>query len=303
MEWLNYHHLYYFWAVAREGSIVRAVPLLHLSQPAISGQIRKLEKSLGVRLFQRAGRGIVLTDEGRNIYRYADDIFALGREMQRSIHGGASTRLSRLTVGVAQSLPKSIIHELLEPTRAAGIPIQLVCREGPVEQLLTRLASHELDVLFADEPAPSFVPVRAFNHLLGESSVTLFAKGKRATMLRKQFPRSLDGQPFLLPADGTALRRALDDWFETVAIRPEIRGVFDDSALLKSFGQVGAGVFAAPTAVAAIICSQYKVQTIGTVDDIRERFFAISIDRKLRHPAVIAITKAARQHLFGRARH
>jgi LysR family transcriptional activator of nhaA len=298
MQWLNYHHLLYFWTVAREGSIVRACAQLHLTQPTISGQLRSLEKALGGKLFARAGRNLVLTDTGRLVFRYADDIFALGRELQDTLAGRPAGRPLRLVVGVADSLPKLIVYRLLEPALRLPEPVQIVCEQGKPEQLLAQLALHTLDVVLADAPVGPAHKIRAFNHLLGESGVSFFATARLAARYRRGFPRSLDGAPFLLPAENTMLRRALDQWFDAQGIRPLIRGEFADPALLKVFGQSGTGVFAVRTAVAAETQRQHRVRLLGRVETIRERFFAISLERKLKHPAVVAITETARAKLF-----
>jgi LysR family transcriptional activator of nhaA len=298
MQWLNYHHLLYFWTVAREGSIVRACAQLHLTQPTISGQLRSLEKALGGKLFARAGRNLVLTDTGRLVFRYADDIFALGRELQDTLAGRPAGRPLRLVVGVADSLPKLIVYRLLEPALRLPEPVQIVCEQGKPEQLLAQLALHTLDVVLADAPVGPAHKIRAFNHLLGESGVSFFATARLAARYRRGFPHSLDGAPFLLPAENTMLRRSLDQWFDAQGIRPLIRGEFADPALLKVFGQTGTGVFAVRTAVEAETQRQHRVRLLGRVAAIRERFFAISLERKLKHPAVVAITETARAKLF-----
>jgi LysR family transcriptional regulator, transcriptional activator of nhaA len=298
MDWLNYHHLFYFWTVAREGSIARACDKLLLAQPTISGQLRALEKSLGDKLFTRAGRGLALTDTGRMVYRYADEIFSLGKELSDTLKGRPSGRPIRLMVGVADVLPKMISFRLLEPALRLPEAIQVVCREDKPDRLLADLAVHGLDIVLADAPVSPSVKVRAFNHLLGECGVSVMGTADLAKSLRKRFPQSLDGAPFLLPTDNTSLRRALDQWFDARAIRPAIRAEFEDSALLKVFGQAGVGVFVAPTAVEDEVRDQFGVQLVGRINEVRERFYAISVERKLKHPAVLAISDAARQKLF-----
>jgi LysR family transcriptional activator of nhaA len=298
MHWLNYHHLLYFWTVAREGSIARACFQLHLTQPTISGQLRALEKNLGARLFERVGRQLALTDTGRTVYRYADEIFSLGRELQDTLRGRPAGRPLRLVVGVADSLPKLIAYRLIEPALRLPEPVQIVCEQGKPEQLLTQLALHTLDVVLADAPVAPGTKIRAFNHLLGECGVAFFASPRMAKAYRRGFPRSLDGAPFLLPTDNTVLRRSLEQWFDATGIRPLVRGEFADPALLKVFGQTGAGVFAVRTAVEEETQRQHNVRLLGRVEAIRERFYAISLERKLKHPAVVAITETARQQLF-----
>jgi len=298
MNWLNYHHLLYFWTVAREGSIVRACTQLHLTQPTISGQLRTLEKTLGTKLFDRVGRNLALTESGRLIFRYADEIFSLGRELQDTLHGRPPGRPLRLVVGVANTLPQLIAYRLIEPALHLPEPVQVICEQGQPEDLLAQLALHTLDVVLADAPVAPGAKIRAFSHLLGECGVSFFARPKLVAAYRRGFPRSLDGAPFLLPAENTALRRSLDQWFDAQGIRPLIRGEFADPALIKVFGQYGAGILAVRMAVERETREHYKVQLLGRVEAIRERFYAISLERKLKHPAVVAITAAAREKLF-----
>jgi LysR family transcriptional activator of nhaA len=299
VEWLNYHHLQYFWVVAREGSISRATKTLRLAQPTISGQIRRLEEVLGEKLFEREGRRLILTEIGRLVFRYADDIFGLGRELQDALRGKTFGRPMSLDVGVADVVPKLVAQRLLEPAQALADPVRLVCREDKPDRLLAALAVHELDVVLSDAPVAPSLRVRAFNHLLGECGVMFLATAALAAVHRRGFPRSLDGAPLLLPTENTVLRRSLDQWFTSRGIHPRIIGEFEDSALLTVFGQRGAGIFPAPVVVAKEVQRQYQVRLVGRVDEVRERFYAISIDRKLQHPAVIAIIETARQELFG----
>jgi LysR family transcriptional activator of nhaA len=294
MARLNYHHLLYFWTVAREGSIARACKQLHLTQPTISGQLRALEKSLGAKFFDRAGRNLVLTDTGRVVYQYAEEIFALGRELQSTLGGRPPGRPVRLAVGVASTLPKLIAYRLLAPALRLPNPVQVVSEQGRPEDLLARLELRRLDVVLADAPASPSFKVRAFSHLLGESGVTFLGAPALAAAHRRGFPRSPDGAPVLLPAEGTVLRRSLEQWFDTEGIRPRVCGEFADSALLKVFGRNGAGLFAARTVVETETIRQHRVRLVGRVDAIRERFYAISLEKKLKHPAVVAITEAAR---------
>lgn len=298
MEWLNYHHLLYFWTVAREGSIARACEKLYLAQPTISGQLRALERSIGDKLFTRAGRGLALTETGRLVYRYADEIFSLGKELTDTLKGRPTGRPLRLMVGVADVLPKMVLYRLLQPALNLPEAVQVICREGKPERLLAELSVHELDIVLTDAPVGPTVKVRAFNHLLGECGVSVMGAAKLATPLRRGFPQSLDGTPFLLPTDNTTLRRSLDQWFDTKGIRPIVRAEFEDSALLKVFGRAGIGLFVVPTAVEDDVRKQYNVRLVGRLDDVRERFYAISVERKLKHPAVVAISEAARQELF-----
>lgn len=299
MEWLNYHHLLYFWTVAREGSVARACEKLHLAQPTISGQLRRLEKSLGEKLFNKVGRNLVLTDTGRMVYRHADGIFSLGRELMDALKGRPTGRPQRLVVGVVDVLPKLIAYRLLEPALRLPEQVQVICHEDKAERLFAELSVQALDIVLADEPPGPAVKVRAFNHLLGECGVSIFGTPSLAATYRRGFPRSLDGAPFVLPTINTSLRKSLEQWFDSETIRPAVRGEFEDSALLMVFGQTGAGVFAMPTAIEKEVQKQYGVRVIGRVDSVRERFYAISIERKLKHPGVVAISEAARQKLFG----
>lgn len=298
MEWLNYHHLLYFWVVAREGGLTQASKVLRLAPPTLSAQVHALEERLGEKLFARVGRGLVLTDVGRVVYGYADEIFGLGRELLDAVkHQGVGKPL-KLFVGVTDAVPKLLVRRLLEPALSSKEPLHLVCTEGSHESLLADLSRHALDLVIADAPVPAGSSVRAFNHLLGESSVSFFAVPRIAKRLKRGFPRSLNGARALLPISGSPMRRALDHYLSSVDVRLDIAAELQDSALLEAFGVEGIGVFPASTALRADVERQYGVVSIGTVESVRERFYAISIDRRLKHPAVLALTKAARHELF-----
>jgi len=298
MDWLNYHHLYYFWVVVQKGSIARACDELCLAQPTISGQIRELERAIGDKLFARAGRNLALTDTGRTVYRFADEIFSIGRELVETLKGQPSRRTVQFRVGVADVLPKLVVFELLKPAMALPESLRLICREGPLESLLVELAMHTLDLVVADRPLEQQVNVRAFNHRLGDCGVSIVGRHPRLRALRKEFPRCLDGVPFLMPGVNTLLRRSLDTWFGSQGIRPLVRAEFDDSALMKTFGQSMIGFFPVPTAIEEQVRRQYGVQILGRVESVRENYYAISVERKVKHPAVVAITDGARQKLF-----
>lgn len=299
MEWLNYHHLLYFWTVVREGGVSRAAEQLRLAQPTVSAQVKLLEDTLGEKLFERQGRRLVVTDVGRVVYRYADEIFAVGRELLETLKGRpAAGRPMPLAVGVANAVPKLVVHRLLQPAMSGAHAIRLLCREDSTEALLAELATHALDVVIADVPAPPHVRVKVFSHLLGESDTSFFAAGKLATTLRRRFPRSLNEAPVLLPSPHTSLRRALDHWLEAQDLHPTVLGEFDDSALMKAFGQAGEAAFPAPTAIEAEVVRQYRVQVVGRAAAVRERYYAISAERRLRHPGVLAITAAAKTEVF-----
>jgi len=298
VEWLNYHHLLYFWTVAREGSIAKATKTLRLAQPTISGQIRVLESQLGEKLFQRSGRNLVLTEMGRVVYRYADEIFGIGRELLDTVKGRPTGRPLRLAVGLSDSVPKGIAHRLLEPALALESPIRVTCIEDRSDRLLAALALHELDLVITDAPMGPEVNVRAFHHLLGECGVEVFGVAKLAATHRRDFPRSLDGAPILLPTAGSTLRRSLDTWFERRGLRPRVVLECDDSALTTVFGQAGRGLFFAPSVIAHEVMRQHRVKRVGAIPELKERFYAISVERRLKHPAVVAITEAARAELF-----
>jgi LysR family transcriptional activator of nhaA len=298
MDTLNYHHLRYFWVVAREGGLVQAGKVLRLSHPTLSTQIHALEDHLGEKLFTKSGRRLVLTEAGRLAYRYAEEIFGLGRELAEAVQGQVVGRQARLEVGVADVLPKLVVQGLLQPALALKDPVRLVCREGSFDRLLADLGSHALDIVLADSPVPSGSPVRAHHHLLGESGISFFGAAALAGARRRGFPDSLDGAPVLLPAERLAQRRALDQWFERHGVRPRIVGEFEDAALLMTFGAAGAGLFPAPTVVAREVEAQYGVLRLGPAEGVSERFYAISLERRLANPAVLAVTRAAHRELF-----
>ena len=298
MNWLNYHHLYYFWVVAREGTIVRACDQLHLTQPAISKQLRQLEQAIGEKLFKRVGRNLALTETGEVVFRYADEIFSIGEELTEVLRGKPARRQSRLVVGIADALPKLIAYRLLEPILRLPESVHLICDERGLGELLADLAQHRLDVVLSDSPLPPTVNVRAYNHLLGECGVSILGAASLAQRFRHGFPQSLQDAPFLLPTPKSMLRRSLEHWMESRDIRPELRGEFDDAALMKVFGQAGAGLFPVPSAVEKDTCQQYQVQLVGRLEAVRERFYAISVERRLTHPAVKVITQTAYDSLF-----
>jgi len=300
MQWLNYHHLLYFWTAARVGSITDAAAELRLAQPTLSGQIRSLEDALGGKLFQRVGRNLVLTDFGTMVYGYAERIFSAGGELMDSVSGRSKGMGLRFNVGIADVFPKMLAQRVLAPVMRANDDIRLICRENQSDRLLAELALHNLDVVLSDSPVPPTVSVRAFNHLLGECDVTFFAVKSLATKLAKGFPSSLDGSPMLVPTDNTALGRSIDQWLAEKDLKPRIVGRFEDSALLKTFAAAGDGVFAAPSVIADGLVQQYGVHPIGRVGEIVERFYAITTERRLKHPAVTAIFEHARESIFPR---
>ena len=298
MEWLNYHHLLYFWSVAREGTVTAAAQALRISQPALSTQIRVLEDNLGEKLFQPLGRKLALTEAGRVAFRYADEIFTLGRELRDELKGRPTGRPLRLVVGISDALPKLMVHRLLRPALELPESLRLSCRESGMPHLLAALFAHEVDLLLTDAPHSARGGPRAFNHLLGECGVDFFGAPALLRKHRRAFPRCLDGAPMLLPSEGTPMRLKLERWFEHEGIRPLVAGDFDDSALMKTFGAEGEGFFAAPSTVAADLEGTYKVKRIGTAEGLAERVYAVSTERRLVHPAVLAILKSAKEEVF-----
>lgn len=298
MQSLNYHHLQYFWAVAREGGLVAAAKMLHVSHPTLSAQIHALEASLGEKLFEKSGRRLVLTELGSVVFRYADEIFGLGREMMETLQGKSGGRPLRLDVGVVDLVPKLVVRRLLQPAFGLDVATRVVCRENSFERLLADLALHSLDIVISDAPLPPGSTVRAFNHLLGETPITFFGTKALARARKAGFPKSLHAAPMLLPLENSMLRRSLNQWFDKHQIAPRVMAEFEDSALLQVFGADGLGIFAAPSIVEREIEAQYAVQAIGRAEQVRERFYAISVERRLKHPAVVAINDAARHELF-----
>jgi LysR family transcriptional regulator, transcriptional activator of nhaA len=298
MEWLNYHHLLYFWMVAREGGLAPAGKVLRLSQSALSGQIKRLEDGLGHPLFERRGRKLEMTEMGRVVFRYADEIFGLGKELLDVVRERPTERAVRLTVGISDVVPKLLVRKLLAPAFKQSERLRLVCFEDRFDRLLTQLANHEVDVVFADSPIPPDASVRAFNHLLGESAVTLVAPPQLATAIRRGFPNSLEAAPLLLPTVGCQLRRELDSWFQRNGVTPQIVAEAEDSALLKAFAADGMGGMFVPSVIATTVARRYDLVEVGELEGIRERFYAISAERRLVHPAVIAIRAAARDAIF-----
>jgi len=294
VEWLNYHHLLYFYTVAREGSVTRAAEVLRLAQPTLSGQIRKLEESLDEALFAREGRRLVLTEAGRIVYRYADEIFSTGREMLDALRGHPTNRPARLLVGVADVVPKLVSYRLLQVALELEEPVHLVVHEGKTDELIAALALQRYDMVLTDVPLGPQQRVKAFNHPLGSCGIGFFAKPDLAARYRRRFPASLDGAPLLLPTPNTALRHSLDRWFEGIGARPTLVAEVEDSALLKVFGQNGAGIFPAPIIVADDIRRTHGVRLVGQTDEVQEQFFAITVERRIMNPAVAAIAEAAR---------
>lgn len=299
MAALNYKHLHYFWVVAKAGSITQASQQLHLTPQTISGQLTLFEDILGEKLFTRTGRKLELTDRGRLVFSYADEIFSLGQELEDELRQRPSDRLLQFRVGVCDAVPKVIAYRLIEPALRSAEHLRIICREGNVSSLLAELAVHRLDFVIADSPIPPSVNVRAFNHLLGECGIAFFATKELAEKLPSgSFPQCLDGAPLLLPGNDDAVRPKLMRWLENHHIRPKITGEFDDGALMKAFGQAGVGVFTAPSSIAKQVQEQFGVISLGETREVTNSYYAISVERKLTHPAAVAISEAARHELF-----
>ncbi len=298
MEWVNYHHLLYFWTVGRLGSISKASKELRLAQPTISGQVRQLEEYMDVKLFERSGRGLKLTEMGRVVHQYAEEIFGLGREMMDTVRGRPSGQPLRLVVGISDQVPKLICHRLISPALHMDEPVQVMCHENKTDRLLAELSVQGLDLVIADSPIADHAKVKAYNHPLGETGVTFFAVPAMARKHRPGFPQSLEDAPMLFPGDGTVMRRGIDRWLEGLNVRPRTVAAFDDSALMKVFGQAGEGIFPGPTAIEKVIGKQYGVHVVGRTTKVVERFYAITVERRIKHPAVVEISRHARKRLF-----
>ena len=297
---MNYKHLHYFWAVAKAGGIVRAAKQLHISPQTLSGQIKLLEGRLGSALLRKQGRGVELTDEGRVALGYADQIFALGAELSAQL--GQTREAGQaldFRVGLADSVHKAIAYRLLEPALAVGPQVRLICHEGKFQDLLGQLAVQRLDLVLADEPMGRQVSVKAFNHPLGATAMSFFAAPALKRSLAKRFPQCLNGAPMLLQGRASALRQRVDAWLATQQLLPQVVGEFDDAALMKAFGGEGRGVFMAPTVLEAETSAQYGVVVVGRSSELVEEFYAVSVERRITHPCVAAITQAARNQLFG----
>ena len=290
--------MFYFWTVAKEGGISRACEKLHLAQPTISGQLAIFEQAVGEKLFYKTGRKLVLTDTGRAVFHYAEEIFALGRELTNTLNGRPTERGLRFSIGVADALPKLITYRLIEPALRLDDPVQMLCYEDKAERLLAEISLQSIDLVLSDIPATPSTGGRTFNHLLGECAVAVYGTAELAAHYGRNFPRSLNNAPLLLPTPSTALRRSLDQWFDSNNLRPEIKAEIEDSALLKTFASAGVGLFVAPEVVEVEIRHQYGAEMIGRIDGVYERFYAISAQRKLKHPAVLAILNHAQTGLF-----
>lgn len=298
MSQLNLKHLRYFWVVASLGSITKASETLHLTPQTISGQLRLLEENIDAKLFEKSGRNLVLSDTGKTVFSYADEMFNLAGELQDLLQGGPAKRHVVFNVGIAMVVPKLLAYRILEPVMHMEGNVKLVCHEAPLVDLLADLSVHKLDLVLADSPISPTLNVKAYNHVLGESGISFFARSKEAKRYRHDFPASLHNAPLLMPTSTSTLRRAMDQWLESKDIRPRVVAEFEDRALMKAFGEAGCGIFTSPTAVEEDVIAKYGVQIIARTEEIRERYYAISAERRIKHPAVVTITEAARLDLF-----
>ena len=298
MEWLNYHHLFYFWNVAKEGTVSAAAEQLHVARTTVTAQVRELEKAAGAKLFEKKGRYLELTEFGQHVYRYAEEIFTIGRELKDFMKTGKLGKVKKFVVGMPDVVPKLVAFELLKPAIHHPDGFQIVCHEGKLPELVADLALHRLDLIISDAPAPPTVDVRAYSHRLGECGLSFLAVPELARKHRRKFPASLNGAPVCLPTDHTAVRRSLNHWLDDNDIHPQIVAEFEDSALLKVFGQSGLGIVPIPTAIEKEVISQYGMQLVGRLEDVIDRFYAISVEKRVHHPATLAIVKQARSKIF-----
>lgn len=294
MDWLNYHQLLNFWAVAREGSVQRASEVLHVTPASVSVQVKQLEQSLGVKLLKKQGRGVTLTQMGEQVSIYANEIFATGRELVEMVKGQPVGRPLELRVGVRDVMPKLMAFHLLQPAIESENPVKLICQEGDMSHLVADLAVHKLDLILTDTALDPLYKVQAYSHRLGESEVVIIGSKALARKYRKGFPASLDGAPFLLPTTNSVLRRVLDQWFNDLDLTPKIMGEFADSAMQKIAGRHGVGLFAIPTSIQEDVTTIYGLREVGMAVGIKERFYAVTVEKKLKHPAVVDILESAK---------
>ena len=298
MEWLNYHHLFYFWMTVKTGTVAAAAESLHLARPTVAAQIKDLEKSVGRKLFEKQGRGLVLTEFGKQVHQYADEIFAIGHELREFIKTGHQGNRKRFVIGLPDVVPKIVAFELLKPALHMDNRPRTICYEGKLDRLLADLALHKLDLVISDSPAPPTLEFKVFNHKLGECGMTMLATPALAKKYRAGFPHSLTDAPCLMPTDHTAVRRSLDIWMDENDIFPDIIAEFEDSALLKVFGQAGEGIFPVPTAIENIVKKQYGVHLVGRIPEVLDKFYAISAEKRVHHDATLLVVKQARNELF-----
>jgi LysR family transcriptional activator of nhaA len=298
MDWLNYHHLFYFWLTVKTGTVAAAADSLQLARPTVAAQLKDLEKSMGKKLFEKQGRGLVLTEFGQQVHQYAEEIFALGHELREFIKTGHEGNRKRFVVGLPDVVPKHVVFELLKPALHMPNRPRTVCYEGKLNQLLADLALHKLDVVISDSPAPTTMEFKVYTHKLGECGTSMLATPALINKCERNFPHSLTNAPCLLPTSQTAVRRSLDIWMDDNDIFPDIVAEFEDSALLKVFGQAGEGIFPVPTAIEALVTKQYGVGLVGRIPDVLHKFYAISAEKKVHHDATLLVVKQARSKLF-----
>lgn len=297
---MNFKHLHYFWATARAGGVMRAGEQLNITPQTLSGQIKLLEERLGCALFRKSGRRLELTDAGKTALGFADQIFGLGAELEAAIgqvRSGGQALDCR--VGIADSVPKAVAYRLLEPALDVPQQVRLLCHEGKFEDLLAQLAVHRLDLVIADEPMNRQLNVKAFNHPLGTTAMSFFCTAALRKTLGRRFPDNLDGAPMLVQGAASAMRRRMEAWLGERQLHVRTVGEFDDAALMKAFGREGRGVFMSPAVLEKETCEQYGVVVLGRSEELVEEFFAVSVERRITHPCVAAITLAARSTLFG----
>lgn len=298
MEYLNFHHLRYFWMVAKRGGVRKAAEELHVSQPSVSAQLKLLEEALGDKLFRRSGRNLVLSETGHLVFSYADEIFSVGRELMNAVKQRPGKRPLRLNIGLTDAFPKLLAFQILKAAFRFNEPVHLVCREGEIAPLVQQLQAHRLDIVLADEPASSSLKTKTFNHRLGRSGFTFCAVPKLAVKLRRNFPRSLDGAPALLPTANMGMRAVLDTWFDAKGVRPQVIGEFEDSALMGVCSSDGRGFTVVPSVIDRVAVKQYGLGIIARVKECGNTFYAITADRRMKHPAAVAITEHAYSEIF-----
>lgn len=298
MEWLNYHHLFYFWLTVKTGTVSAAAESLHLARPTVAAQIKDLEKSVGQKLFDKQGRGLVLTEFGKQVHQYADEIFAIGHELREFIKTGHQGNRKRFVVGLPDVVPKHVAFELLKPALHMKNRPRTICYEGKLARLLADLALHKLDLVISDSPAPPNLEFKVYSHKLGECGMSMLATPSLAKQYKPGFPQSLTDAPCLMPTDHTAVRRSLDIWMDQNEIYPDIIAEFEDSALLKVFGQAGEGIFPVPTAIENLVKKQYGVRLVGRIPEVLDKFYAISAEKRVHHDATLLVVKQARNKLF-----
>jgi len=295
---INYKHLHYFWTVANEGSIAKASEKLHITPQTISGQLSLLQERIGSDLFIKSGRGLEISDTGKLVKRYADEIFALGKELSEMLRGSPNFGTAEFIVSVASTLPKTIVYKILEPSLSLPKEFSLTCKSGPVDSILAELAIHDVDMVLSDTPVTSEFSIKAYNHFLGESHLAFFAKPSIAKQFRNNFPQSLHDAPMLLPTKQYAIRKLFDRWSNDKEIFPEIKGQFDDNAILKAFGQSGLGIFFMPAVIQEEVCRNFNVEVIGHLEEVKQKYYAITLERKVKHPAVVAICDTAKERFI-----